>query len=229
MISCPAADTAYRIQTVNDALKKRIPNFVTILRIFIAAAFFAALSGFRFPGHGVLWGNIAIALFVIAATTDFIDGYLARRWDAESMFGRIMDPFCDKVLVLGAFIFYAGPRFSVPEWIAEDHLMTMATGVYPWMVVLLIARELLVTAIRDILESKGYNGGAKWAGKAKMILQSFAVPLVLLLVVNCRPDKHESVMTLINILIWLMLIVTLWSGLPYITGLRHVLRQKSDD
>ena len=140
-----------------------------------------------------------------------------------------MDPFCDKVLVLGAFIFYAGSRFSVPEWIAEDRLMTMATGVYPWMVVLLIARELLVTAIRDVLESKGYKSGAKWAGKAKMILQSFAVPLVLLLVVNCRPDKHQSVMILIDVLIWLMLVVTLWSGLPYVTGLRHVLRQQSND
>ena len=216
------------MQFVNDALKKRIPNFVTILRIFIAAAFFAALSGFRYPGHGVLWGNIAIVLFVIAATTDFVDGYLARKWNAESMFGRIMDPFCDKVLVLGAFIFYAGSRFSVPEWIAEDRLMTMASGVYPWMVVLLNARELLVTAIRDILESKGHKGGAKWAGKAKMILQSFAVPLVLLLVVNCRPDEHPSVMLLIDILIWLMLIVTIWSGLPYITGLRSVLRQQTN-
>ena len=216
-----------RMRTVNESLKKRIPNFVTILRIFIAAAFFAAISGFRYPSSGALWGNIAIALFVIAATTDFIDGYLARRWNAESMFGRIMDPFCDKVLVLGAFIFYAGPRFSVPEWIAEDRLMTMATGVYPWMVVLLIARELLVTAIRDVLESKGYKGGAKWAGKAKMILQSFAVPLVLLLVVNCRPDKHQSVMLIIDFLIWLMLVVTLWSGVPYITGLRKFLGKQS--
>ncbi|MDP7008981.1 MAG: CDP-diacylglycerol--glycerol-3-phosphate 3-phosphatidyltransferase [Phycisphaerales bacterium] len=200
---------------------------VTILRVFIAAAFFFAMSGFRFPGQGVLWGNIAIVLFVLAATTDFIDGYLARKWNAESMFGRIMDPFCDKVLVLGAFIFFAGPRFSIPEWIAQERLFTMASGVYPWMVVLLIARELLVTAIRDVLESKGYKGGAKWAGKAKMILQSIAVPLVLLLVVNCHPDRHRSVMLVIDISVWLMLIVTLWSGLPYITGLRHVLRQQS--
>ena len=212
---------------MQDSVKKRIPNCITILRIFLAAAFFVVLSGFRYPGQGVFWGNIAIAIFVIAATTDFVDGYLARKWNAESMFGRIMDPFCDKVLVLGAFIFYAGPQFSVPEWIAEDRLMTMATGVYPWMVVLLIARELLVTAIRDVLESKGHKGGAKWAGKMKMILQSFAVPLVLLLVVNCHPDQHASVMLLINILIWLMLVVTLWSGIPYITGLRHMLRQQS--
>ena len=212
---------------VNEATKKRIPNFVTILRIFIAMAFFAAISGFRYPLHGVLWGNVAIVLFVLAATTDFIDGYLARKWNAESMFGRIMDPFCDKVLVLGAFIFYAGPRFSVPEWIEEERLLTMASGVYPWMVVLLIARELLVTAIRDVLESRGYSGGAKWAGKAKMILQSIALPLVLLLVVNCRPDKHQGVMVTIDILVWLMLVVTIWSGIPYISGLRHVLRQQS--
>lgn len=225
--SQPHIGCGCRMVDVNHALKRRIPNAVTMLRILIAAAFFAVLTFYRYPDQGVIWGNLAIFLFVLAATTDFIDGYLARKWDVVTMFGRLMDPFCDKVLVLGAFIFLAGPRFSVQAWIAEDSLFTMASGVYPWMVVVLIARELLVTAIRDVLESMGVSGGAKWAGKLKMILQSIAIPAVLLLVVNFQPDKHAPVMLTINILVWLMLIVTVWSGLPYISGLVVVMRNRA--
>jgi phosphatidylglycerophosphate synthase len=199
---------------------------ITVLRLFLAAGFFAALSGFRFPFEGTLWGNIGIGLFILAAATDALDGYLARRWHVESMFGRIMDPFCDKVLVLGAFIYLAGPRFVAPDWVADDRLLTMASGVYPWMVVIIIARELLVTGIRDVLESMGESGGAKWAGKAKMILQSIAVPIVLFVVVNLRPDQHAWAMTIVNILIWAMLIITVWSGIPYVSGLRAVLRRE---
>ena len=211
---------------VKQTLKRRIPNAITLLRILIAAAFFAVLGGYRFPDQGILWGNIAIALFVLAATTDFIDGYLARKWDVVSMFGRLMDPLCDKILILGAFIYFAGPRFSVESWIESGNLYTMTTGIYPWMVVVIIARELLVTSIRAVMESRGYSGGAKWAGKFKMILQSFTLPLILLLVVNCNPAKHLSVLMTINILVWIMLIVTVWSGLPYVTGLVSMMRKQ---
>ncbi len=198
-----------------------------MLRILIAAAFFAVLGGYRFPEQGILYGNVAIALFVLAATTDFIDGYLARKWNVVSMFGRLMDPFCDKVLILGTFIYFAGPRFSVEAWVEGEKLLTMATGIYPWMVVVIIARELLVTSIRGILESMGHTTGAKWAGKMKMILQSFILPLILLLVVNFNPEKYAGVMLAINALAWVLLIVTVWSGLPYVTGLVAVMRKDS--
>ncbi|MBT6282260.1 MAG: hypothetical protein HOJ00_02610 [Phycisphaerae bacterium] len=208
-------------------MKRRIPNAITMLRILIAAAFFAVLGGYRFPEQGILCGNVAIALFVLAATTDFIDGYLARKWNVISMFGRLMDPFCDKVLILGTFIYFAGPRFSVEAWVEGEKLLTMATGIYPWMVVVIIARELLVTSIRGILESMGHTTGAKWAGKMKMILQSFILPLILLLVVNFNPEKYAGVMLAINALAWALLVVTVWSGLPYITGLVAVMRKDS--
>jgi len=208
-------------------MKRRIPNAITMMRIIIAAAFFAVLGGYRFPEQGILYGNVAIALFVLAATTDFIDGYLARKWNVVSMFGRLMDPFCDKVLILGTFIYFAGPRFSVEAWVESDRMLTMATGIYPWMVVVIIARELLVTSIRGILESMGHTSGAKWAGKMKMILQSFILPLILLLVVNFNPEKYSGVMLAINALAWVLLIVTVWSGLPYVTGLVAVMRKDS--
>jgi phosphatidylglycerophosphate synthase len=212
---------------VKQKLKRRIPNAITLLRILIAGAFFAVLSVYRFPSEGILWGNVAIGLFILAATTDFIDGYLARKWDVVSMFGRLMDPFCDKVLILGTFIYFAGPRFSVEAWVEGDRVLTMATGIYPWMVVVIIARELLVTSIRSVLEAMGHQCGAKWSGKLKMILQSIALPLILLLVVNFNPEKNEHMMLTINILAWLLLFITVWSGLPYITGLMAVMRKKS--
>lgn len=212
---------------MDQAIKQRIPNAITMLRILLAGTFFAVLGGYRFPDQGILYGNLAIALFVLAATTDFADGYLARKWDVVSMFGRLMDPFCDKVLILGTIIYFAGPRFSVESWVDSGELFTMATGIYPWMVVIVIARELLVTSIRGVLESMGHKSGAKWSGKIKMIFQSFALPLILLLVVNFRPDVNPGVMLTINILSWLLLLITVWSGLPYITGLLAVMRKTS--
>ena len=210
---------------MKKAMKQQIPNSITMLRIVIAAAFFGCLCGYRFPDHGIAWGNLAIVFFILAATTDFIDGYLARKWDAVSKFGRLMDPFCDKILILGAFIFLAGPRFSNSTWIEEGQFFTMISGVYPWMVVVLIARELLVTSIRDVLESMGHQTGAKLAGKFKMVVQSIAIPTVLFLVINFRPDENPFVMIVINVLVWLVILITVWSGLPYITGMLAVNRK----
>ncbi len=131
-----------------------LPNALTVLRLVLAAGFFAALNAYRYPDQGVPWANIAIVLFILAAVTDALDGALARRWEVISTFGRIMDPFCDKVLILGAFIYLAGPRFVDPDWVAEGSFFTMTTGVYPWMVVVLLARELLVTGIRGVVEAE---------------------------------------------------------------------------
>jgi CDP-diacylglycerol---glycerol-3-phosphate 3-phosphatidyltransferase len=212
-----------RCHRMPTAFRRQLPNALTLLRVILAGAFFAALNAFRYPDHKPAWGNIAIALFIIAAITDALDGYLARKWKVESVFGRLMDPFCDKVLILGAFIYLTGPRFTVPEWVEEKSYFTMATGVYPWMVVLILARELLVTGIRGIIEGMGMSGASNWSGKAKMILQSIAVPIVLFLVINFRPSEQAWARYTCTGLIYLTLFVTVWSGMPYITGLRRIM------
>ncbi|MBT8484068.1 MAG: CDP-alcohol phosphatidyltransferase family protein [Phycisphaerales bacterium] len=202
--------------------RAQLPNVLTVLRLFLAAGFFAALNAYRYPDVHVAWANGAIALFVLAAVTDALDGALARRWNAQSLFGRIMDPFCDKVLVLGAFIYLAGPRFVVPEWVQEGSFFTMATGVYPWMVVLIFARELLVTAVRGVVESMGIGFGSMGWGKAKMILQSISVPIILVLAVNFRTAETPWAMWACHGLVYVTLIVTLVSGAPYVLGLRRL-------
>ena len=210
-------------------LQRQIPNILTLLRIVFAAGFFGALSCYRFPETGVAWANLAVALFVIAAVTDALDGALARRWNVVSTFGRIMDPFCDKVLVLGAFVYLSGGRFMVKEWFDEDRLLTMASGVYPWMVVVILARELFVTSIRGVAESQGIAFGSKASGKIKMILQSISIPLVLFLVVNWPVTTHSWNLWVCNGLMWVTIAVTIWSGIPYLFGIRTIMHEMKMD
>ncbi len=197
-----------------------------MLRLVLAAAFFGTLNAYRYPDHNTLWANVAVVFFILAAITDALDGYLARKWHVESIFGRIMDPFCDKVLVLGAFIYLAGPRFIVAEWVEEGSFFTMATGVYPWMVVIVLARELLVTGFRGEAESMGVSFGSSWFGKWKMILQSICIPLVLVLTVNFKTGGAETLNVVARwicyVVVYATVIVTILSGLPYVTRLRQI-------
>ena len=209
-----------------DSVRRRLPNGLTMLRLVLAAAFFGTLNAYRYPDHNTIWANVAVVFFVMAAITDALDGYLARKWHVESTFGRIMDPFCDKVLVLGAFIYLAGPRFIVGEWVEEGSFFTMATGVYPWMVVIVLARELLVTGFRGEAESMGVSFGSSWFGKWKMILQSISIPLVIVLTVNFKTGGGETLSVVARwvcyVVVYATVIVTILSGLPYVTRLRQL-------
>lgn len=206
-----------------DVIRRQMPNMLTIFRLVLAGAFFALLNFYRYPSHNTVCVYIAIALFILAAITDVLDGHLARKWHVESVFGRIMDPFCDKVLIIGAFIYLAGPRFVVPQWVQAGDFFNMATGVYPWMVVVILARELLVTSIRGEVEAAGHSFASKLPGKLKMILQSAVVPIVLFLAVYFRTDETPWAKWTCYVLVYATVIATVWSGVPYITGARRVL------
>ena len=216
---------AVTMGAVDRNIRKNMPNALTLLRLVLAAAFFATLNAYRYPDTHRLWADLSIFLFAAAAITDAFDGYLARKWDVVSTFGRIMDPFCDKVLVLGAFIYLAGPRFAVP---GEAAMATVATGVYPWMVVLIFARELLVTGIRGFVESMGIAFGSRWSGKAKMIVQSVSIPIIIFLAVNFEPSENDWAMWICHVLVYVTLIVTVWSGVPYVLGLRQIVSERKD-
>ncbi|MBL9148738.1 MAG: CDP-alcohol phosphatidyltransferase family protein [Phycisphaerae bacterium] len=210
-----------------STLRRSLPNLLTVARLVIAAAFFTTLSlTIRMGPHAdrALWGNLATVLFVVAAATDFLDGYLARRWQVVSMFGRIMDPFVDKVLVLGAFVFLASPRFAVPVPESEGFdRFTMTTGVQSWMVVVILGRELLVTSIRGVIESRGIAFGADWAGKLKMVLQCIAIPACLVVAVNEALLEQHWVRIARDILVWATVVVTIWSCVGYLVRARVLL------
>lgn len=204
-----------------------LPNALTLIRLILAAGFFLVLNLYRYP-VGPDWALAgACLLFLAAAVTDALDGYLARRWHVESTFGRIMDPFCDKVLILGAFIYLAGPRFVIPHKAYEHAFFNMISGVYPWMVALMLARELLVTAVRGEIETHQTPFPARLSGKLKMILQSLVVPAVLVIVwLNPLRPHYAWLAWLRDILIYATVLVTFVSGLPYVAEATHLLRKE---
>lgn len=205
---------------------RHVPNSLTALRLALAAVFFGMLSYFQYNAssrHGdPQWLNTAFLVYLIALVTDFLDGYLARKWKVEGAFGRVVDPFVDKVLVLGSFIFFAGKNFTVP-WPnpldVPENVKTI-TGVAPWMVVVILARELLVTSLRGSSEVSGKNFGAAFSGKLKMVFQSVTI-LAILVYVNYLPwlqgAGYEAAATYFrNFCIWATIAITVLSGLLYI-------------
>jgi len=211
----PSPDDARHEAPPPDTLRARLPNALTAARVLLALVFFAVLwigLADRPPGIRVdqrpAWLWIAAGLFAFAAITDALDGYLARRWNAVSAFGRIMDPFADKLLVLGAFVMLASPALAD----ATDAGWAQASGVHAWMVALILARELFVTSARGYYEGLGVDFSAGIAGKLKMVLQSVCVPAVLILLATLGAKGGRLA---IDLIVWGTLVVTLWSLVPY--------------
>ncbi len=215
---------------------RHVPNLITGSRLVLAATFFVVLSLYQYrgSGHPALL-VVAFVIFVLALVSDYLDGYLARRWKVEGAFGRVVDPFADKILVLGSFIFFAGKNFIIPETIehpaAHPMWVKTITGVAPAMVVVLLARELLVTSLRGLSEAAGQGFGAVWAGKFKMAFQSGTI-LAILVYVTFRPwlieQGYETVARVLrDIGIWGTMLITVYSGLTYITRAVSLFRQSA--
>lgn len=201
--------------------RRWLPNALTGLRLAIALGFFVLLSVWNYPARDLVvtpkspvWPYlIAAALFGLAALTDAIDGPLARRWKVVSRFGRVMDPFADKVLVIGAFITLAGPTFGIET---IDKPQFQVSGVASWMVVVMLARELLVTSIRAVAEADGQDFSADWWGKAKMILQACVIPFILVMLGITEVHPGSWGRSVIDAAMYLTVAVTVVSGVPYI-------------
>jgi CDP-diacylglycerol---glycerol-3-phosphate 3-phosphatidyltransferase len=145
-----------------------VPNTLTILRIFFVPFLVAVLveQDLRIEWHGVVWVTnefLALSIFLVAAATDLLDGYLARRWGQITTVGTLLDPIADKLLISAALVS-----------LVETH-RTPA-----WMVVLIIGREFAVSGLRGIAASEGYLIRASDLGKTKMITQVIAISMVLL-------------------------------------------------
>ena len=212
--------------------QRQVPNGITLARLALTACFFTLLNVHQAGSfRTTLW--IAFGVFVIAALTDILDGYLARSWKVESAFGRVVDPFVDKILICGAFIFLASTDFI--DKVELEHFRVVGqhfdpgsiTGVAPWMAVVLIAREFLITGIRGLAERKGIDFRADWAGKVKMVVQSVAVGAILVDVVTAYDQLEHGPVGWVrltrDILIWLTLVITVLSATGYILRARRIL------
>src|SRR5690348_14225093 len=200
----------------------QVPNLLTTGRLLLAGVFFTLLGVYQYEGRGATSPNllnVAFIIYCVALVTDFLDGYLARKWKVEGAFGRVVDPFVDKVLVIGSFIFFAGKNFIIPST-AGGYVVSTITGVAPWMVVVILARELLVTSFRGLGEGSGQNFGAAFSGKVKMVVQSVTI-LVVLVYVNYFAVRHGTSAEKYfrwfrDFCVWATVVVTVFSGLAYV-------------
>lgn len=195
-----------------------VPNMLTLARLLLAGGLITLLSLWRYPKLSesfspptapMLW---AALLFGLGALTDALDGLLARRWGVISKFGRIMDPFADKLLVVGAFAMMAGPAFDCQ---LSNGKPLQVSGVMPWMALVVLSRELLVTTIRAVLEARGIDFSASLSGKAKMFVQCGCILGVFLILAFASPMPGMPARKLIDAMVWTAVIVTALSIIPY--------------
>ena len=177
------------------------PNLITISRLFLSVVLFALIYV-----HG-FWVTSAV-LFVFAASTDALDGYIARKYGMVTVLGRILDPFVDKIIVGGAFIFLSEKTITTPTDVV------LHSGVNAWMVIIVIGREMFVTSLRGYLERQGCDFSASLSGKLKMGLQCVAVPFAILSL-DARCQQQWFLLTR-DMLLWGAVAVTVFSGLVYV-------------
>lgn len=185
-----------------------LPNLITVSRLVLTVAVFLCLewtSDPQQPEAVLVWW--AFVLFLIAAFSDFLDGYLARRWQMVTAFGRVADPFADKVLISGCFV----TLLQFPA-VTNDHTLTT------WYVVVVIAREFLVTAIRGVVEASGRPFPADKLGKWKMVTQCWTVGALMTMVAGSQLWIWAAVWGF-----WVSLTLTVVSGVNYVWKARDVL------
>jgi len=177
-----------------------LPNQLTMARLVLSIVLFVLI--------GIEWYLTATITFIIAASTDWLDGYFARKYGLVTVLGRILDPIVDKVIVCGTFIFLG----SIP-----------GSGIAAWMAVVVVVRELLVTALRSFLEQQGKDFSAAMSGKLKMLVQCFAAGLSLFYLYLLHQDPPASgtdlgqlVAYAVMITAWTAIVLTIYSGLTYV-------------
>lgn len=170
-----------------------VPNVLSCSRIllvpFLVVVLLTEFEGKEFLGLGV---------FLLAALTDFLDGFIARRWGLITPLGKLLDPAADKILTSAAFI-------SLVEH-----------GTAPaWVVVAIVAREFAISTLRSVAASQHLVIAASWSGKVKTVVQVIAISLLIV---------HEQLGTLkalSGIALYLALAVSLYSGIEYAVRYRH--------
>lgn len=208
-IPAPSARPA----SVIDARSLNWPNAITLSRFVLSLVLFVLiwLDGY--------WRTAAV-VFTVAALTDFLDGYLARKYGQVTVLGRILDPFVDKIIICGSFIFL----LAWPQ-----------SGVTAWVTFAIVAREMFITQLRAFLEQRGTDFSAKWSGKIKMGVQCVAVPLCLLslspefLATWVRYFAESTLVWMRDVMIWATVVITVYSGLEYSWRAFHILRRPASE
>lgn len=177
-----------------------VPNLLGVIRILMTPVVMVLVLAEGRTPHAAA---IAAVLFVIAAVTDFLDGYLARRWNIGTVLGTFLDSIADKLLVTGALLALIGiDRVSV------------------WAALIIIARELLVMTLRGLVAIEGHVVKPSVMGKAKANIQYIAIVLAIL-----RPFQQIGPMYLDQWVMWFAVLLTIASGWGYVRAFGTVVRR----
>ena len=191
-----------------------LPKKVTALRFFITLGYFVVLAlviegACVSPECRQLSLDAALALFLLAAISDVLDGYLARKYHEETNFGRVADPFVDKILVCGSFILLLSFR-------ELDGILAS------WMVVVIVSREFVSPNIGTVLESRNLQFGATFWGKQQMLLQCIAIVGSLLYIAHL--SRFDWSLAVVRAIVWVTVVSTVVSGVVYLRGAMKLLR-----
>ncbi len=192
-----------------------VPNQLTAARLVLSVVLFIVIGmaqslGSDPPLQSSLF-TTALVLFLVAAGTDWIDGYWARKYGQVTVLGRISDPFADKFIICGSFIFLVA---SHPQ-----------SQISAWMAVVVVGRELLVTALRGFLEQQGKDFSANMPGKLKMVVQCATVVGSLWLLSYTDQPAPAWLDRTVLMLAWGTVLITVYSGIIYIFAAVRLLRQ----
>lgn len=164
-----------------------LPNVLSCIRILLVPILVAALLT-EFDGKEF----VGLALFLVAAATDLLDGWVARRWGLVTRLGKLLDPAADKILTSAAFI-------SLVE-----------LGLAPaWVVVTIVAREFAISTLRSVAATQDLVIAASWSGKVKTVVQVAAISLLII------HERLGVVAPLAEIVLYMALAVSIYSGIEY--------------
>ncbi len=190
-----------------------LPNKITLFRVLMIPVVMVIgelkflQEKFMFGTNFLTTGNfILLILFLICAFSDFLDGYIARKQNIVTNFGKFADPLADKIVVLALYMI----------------LVSQANALKGWMITLIFAREFIVTGFRVIAASKNINIAAGWLGKIKTNLQFASI--ALLLVFGLMDNSIVNIIVLV--VLYATILMTIISGTEYIIKNRQVLKDE---
>lgn len=186
-----------------------LPNQLTIARLVLSVVLFVLLAFERYVA--------GLTVFAVAAGTDWLDGFLARKYNLITTLGRILDPFADKIVICGTFIYLVSVRDDARLY--EAHLRA-------WVVVVVVGRELLITALRSFLEQQGSDFSASMSAKLKMVAQCATAVLALLYLTYAEAAGAPSWLApALLAAVVATVVLTLYSGLGYVFAAIRLVRK----
>ena len=187
-----------------------LPNQITVARLFLSAILFVVLETACRGTTGTVW-YLAFSLYMVTVLSDGLDGYLARSRGQITVFGRISDPLADKIVISGVLVL----AMSIPQTSAL---------VPSWIVILVLAREFLVSGLRAYLEGQGAVFASQWVGKTKLVVQAFYCGAVLFY----PGSQFAWVWWMAHICLWSTAAITVYSAFSYVRKAREMLAKAED-